>query len=143
ILIRPGEAIPFGRPYRTHLNRPRKLLITRKKIRPLPTHRLACRRVSPRSSDHRSSSSSSSSDSLPVHSSGLDAPDQTHSGSSTTVASPRLCYPPRRAPRRSKGFCRWCAAPLSTLYPPTTSESSLGDSSERPLHSSSHSAAPS
>ncbi|GKF34572.1 hypothetical protein Tco_0107772 [Tanacetum coccineum] len=52
-LIRPGEAIPFGRPYRTHLNGPRKL--------------------SPRSPDHHSSSSSSSSDSLPVHSLGLDA----------------------------------------------------------------------
>ncbi|GJR64963.1 hypothetical protein Tco_0011028 [Tanacetum coccineum] len=56
---------------------------------------------------------------------------------------PRLCYPPRRAPRRSEAFRRWCAAPLSTLYPPTTSESSSGDSSERPLHSSSHSAGPS
>ncbi|GKE94042.1 hypothetical protein Tco_1578897 [Tanacetum coccineum] len=57
--------------------------------------------------------------------------------------SPILCYPPRRAPRCSKIFCRWCAAPLSTLYPPTTSESSSGDSSERPLHASSHSAGPS
>nr|GFC62433.1 hypothetical protein [Tanacetum cinerariifolium] len=37
----------------------------------------------------------------------------------------------------------WCAAPLSTFYPPTKSESSSGDSSERPLHSSSHSAGPS
>ncbi|GJU36605.1 reverse transcriptase domain-containing protein [Tanacetum coccineum] len=55
----------------------------------------------------------------------------------------RLCYPPRRAPRRSEAFRRWCAAPLSTLYPLTTSESSLGNSSERPLHSSSHSARPS
>ncbi|GKG15835.1 hypothetical protein Tco_0358158 [Tanacetum coccineum] len=35
------------------------------------------------------------------------------------------------------------AAPLSTLYPPTTSESSSGDSSERPLHSSTHSTGPS
>ncbi|GKA37306.1 hypothetical protein Tco_0723871, partial [Tanacetum coccineum] len=49
----------------------------------------------------------------------------------------------RRAPRRSEAFRRWCAALLSTLYPPTTSESSLGDSSERPLHSSSHFARPS
>ncbi|GKF21572.1 hypothetical protein Tco_0070210, partial [Tanacetum coccineum] len=48
----------------------------------------------------------------------------------------------RRAPRRSEAFRRWCAAPLSTLYPLTTSESSSGDSSERPLHSSSHSAGP-
>ncbi|GJV71703.1 hypothetical protein Tco_1491698 [Tanacetum coccineum] len=101
------------------------------------------RRVLPRSLDHRPSSSSSSLDSLPVHSSGLDAPDQAHSGSLTRVASPRLGYPPRRALRRSEAFRRWCAAPLSTLYPPTTSESSSGDSSERPLHSSSHSARPS
>ncbi|GJY92025.1 hypothetical protein Tco_0507807 [Tanacetum coccineum] len=106
ILIRPGEAIPFGRPYRTHLNGPRKLLTVRKRVGPLPARRLACRHASPRSSDHHSSSSSSSSDSLPVHSSGLDASDQAHSGSSTR-------------------------------------DSSSGDSSERPLHLSSHSAGPS
>ncbi|GKA09614.1 hypothetical protein Tco_0688945 [Tanacetum coccineum] len=112
ILIRPREAIPFGRPYRTHLNGPRKLLTMRKRVGPLPAHILAWRRASPRSSDHHSSSSSSSSDSSPVYSSGLDAPDQAHYGSSTRDVSPRL-------------------------------ESSSGDSSERPLHSSSHSARPS
>ncbi|GKC64145.1 hypothetical protein Tco_1096743 [Tanacetum coccineum] len=143
ILIRPVEDIPFGRPYRTHLNGPRKLLTARKRVRPLPARRLASRHASPRSPDHHSSSSSSSSDSSPVHSLGLDAPHQAHSGSSTRDVSPRLCYPPRRAPRRSEAFRRWCAAPLSTLYPPTTSESSSGDSSERPLHSSSHSVGPS
>ncbi|GKE11315.1 hypothetical protein Tco_1414866 [Tanacetum coccineum] len=104
---------------------------------------LASRRVSPHSLDHRSSSSSSSLDSSPVYSSGLDASDQAHSGSSTRDVPPRLCYPLKRAPRRSKAFRRWCAAPLSTLYPPTTSESSSGDSSERPLHSFSHSVGPS
>ncbi|GJS08864.1 putative reverse transcriptase domain-containing protein [Tanacetum coccineum] len=143
ILIRPGEAIPFGRPYRTHLNGPRKLLTARKRVGPLPARRLAWRRASPRSSDHRPSSSSSSSDSSPVHSSDLDAPDQAHSRSSTRDVPPRLCYPPRRAPRCSEAFRRWCAAPLSTLYPPTTLESSSGDSSERPPHSSSHPAGPS
>ncbi|GJU12757.1 hypothetical protein Tco_1135153 [Tanacetum coccineum] len=143
ILIRPGVAIPFGRPYRTHLNGSRKLLTARKRVGPLPARRLAWRHVSPRSSDHHPSSSSLSLDSSPVHSSGLDAPDQAHSGSSTRVASPRLGYPPRRSPRRSKAFRHWCAAPLPTLYPPTTSESSSGDSSERPLHSSLHSAGPS
>ncbi|GKB51222.1 hypothetical protein Tco_0901975 [Tanacetum coccineum] len=66
-LIRPEEAIPFGRPYRTHLNGPRKLLTARKRY----------------------------------------------------------------------------AASLSTWYPPTTLESSSGDSSERPMHLSSHSARPS
>ncbi|GKE86854.1 hypothetical protein Tco_1560596, partial [Tanacetum coccineum] len=79
---------------------------------------LAWRRASPRSSDHHPSSSSSSSDSLPVHSSGLDAPDQAHSGSSTRDVSPRLGYPLRRAPQRR-------------------------DSSERPLYSSSRSVGPS
>ncbi|GKB26699.1 putative reverse transcriptase domain-containing protein, partial [Tanacetum coccineum] len=86
--------------------------------------RLASRHASPRSSDHHSSSSSSSSDSSPVHSSGLDASDQAHSGPSTRDVSPRLSL-------------------LSTLYPPTTSESSSGDSSERPMYSSSHSVGPS
>ncbi|GJS46781.1 hypothetical protein Tco_0596902 [Tanacetum coccineum] len=143
ILIRPGEAIPFGRPYRTHFNEPRKLLTARKRVGPLPARRLAWRHASPRFSDHHSSSSSSSLDSLPVHSSGLDAPNQAHSGSSTRDVPPRLCYPSRRAPRRSEAFCCWCAAPLSTLYPPTTSESLSGDSSKRPLHLSSHSIGPS
>ncbi|GKB40669.1 hypothetical protein Tco_0885611 [Tanacetum coccineum] len=47
------------------------------------------------------------------------------------------------SPKSFSAFRHWCAAPLSTLYPPTTSESSLGDSSERPLHSSLHSTGPS
>ncbi|GKD10796.1 hypothetical protein Tco_1190481 [Tanacetum coccineum] len=63
--------------------------------------------------------------------------------SSTRDGPPRLCYPPRRASRCSEAFRHWCAAPLSSLYPSTTSESSSRDSSERPLHSSSHSAGPS
>ncbi|GJY26214.1 hypothetical protein Tco_0400940 [Tanacetum coccineum] len=63
IPIRPGEAIPFAQPYRTHLNGPRKLLTVRKRFGPLPALRLAWRRASPRSSDHHPSSSSSSSDS--------------------------------------------------------------------------------
>ncbi|GJS25043.1 hypothetical protein Tco_0453675 [Tanacetum coccineum] len=51
--------------------------------------------------------------------------------------------PPSQDPYVATAFRHWCAAPLSTLYPPTTSDSSIGDSSERPLHSSSHSAGPS
>ncbi|GJR49241.1 hypothetical protein Tco_1399762 [Tanacetum coccineum] len=39
--------------------------------------------------------------------------------------------------RRSDAFRCWRSAPLSTPYPPTTSESSLGSSSERSLDSSS------
>ncbi|GJU57416.1 hypothetical protein Tco_1235182 [Tanacetum coccineum] len=104
ILIRPGEAIPFGRPYRTHLNGPRKLLTARKRVGPLPLSKLCICNVYTRSLDHRSSSSRSSSDSSPVHSSGLDAPDQAYSGSSARDVPPRLCYPPGKAPRCSEAF---------------------------------------
>ncbi|GJT47925.1 hypothetical protein Tco_0974082 [Tanacetum coccineum] len=117
ILIRPGEAIPFGQPYRTHPNGPRKLLTARKRVGPFPARRLAWRHVSHRSSDRHSSpdftsdlsSSCSSSDSLSdtflgspsvslsdtssVHSSGCDASGQTHSGPSTRVASSRSIAP--------------------------------------------------
>ncbi|GKD65839.1 hypothetical protein Tco_1307947, partial [Tanacetum coccineum] len=41
-----------------------------------------------------------------------------------------------RTPRHSEAYRRWKSAPLSTPYPPTTSESSLGSSSERSLDSS-------
>ncbi|GKA19323.1 hypothetical protein Tco_0699238 [Tanacetum coccineum] len=99
-----------------HLNKPRKLLTERKRVGPLPARRLESRHASPRSSDHHPSSSSSSSDSSSVHSS---------------------------APTNESISFIGCASPLSTLYPPTTSELSSGDSSERPLHSSSHSAGPS
>ncbi|GJS00627.1 putative reverse transcriptase domain-containing protein [Tanacetum coccineum] len=144
ILIRPGEAIPFGRPYRTHPNGPRKLLTTRKRVGHFPARRLAWRRVSHRSLDRYSSpdftsdssssgSSSDTSSGLPldslsdtslVHSLGCDASGQTHSGPLTRVASSR-------------------SAPLSTLYPLTTSESSPYSSSERSLDLSSLSVGPS
>ncbi|GKD13212.1 hypothetical protein Tco_1197619, partial [Tanacetum coccineum] len=113
---------------------------------------LAWRRVSHRTSNHHSSldftldsssssssldspsvvSSGSSSDSLSdsssVHSSGCDASGQSHSGPSTRVLSPRLVDPPVRTPRCSEAFIRWRSVPLSTLYPPTTSESSQDSS---------------
>ncbi|GKF27481.1 hypothetical protein Tco_0083375, partial [Tanacetum coccineum] len=100
--------------------------------------RLAWRRVSHRSLDRHSSpnftsdssssgsfsdsssdtSSSSPSDSLSdtssVHSLGCDASGQSHSGSSTRVASPRLVYPPVMTLRYHEAFRRWRSAPLST-----------------------------
>nr|GFB33223.1 hypothetical protein [Tanacetum cinerariifolium] len=119
------------------------VMTARKRVGPLPARRLTWRHVSPRFSDHRPSSSSLPTDFSPVHSSSLDAPDQTHSRSSTRVVSPRLCYPPVRAPQHSEAFRRWCASLLSIFYPPTTSKLSSGDSSERPLHLSLHSTGPS
>ncbi|GKE68902.1 hypothetical protein Tco_1526974, partial [Tanacetum coccineum] len=134
ILIRPREAIPFGRPYSILMGR-----------------------VSYFTSDSSSSSSSLDSssntssgsplDSLsytsPVYSSGCDASCQTHSGPSTRVATSRLVYPPVMTPRYSETFSRWRFASLSTPYPPTTSESSPYSFSERSLDSSLLSVGPS
>ncbi|GJU79363.1 putative reverse transcriptase domain-containing protein [Tanacetum coccineum] len=141
-LIRPDEAIPFGRPYRTHPNGPRKLLTARKRVRPLPAHRITWRRVSHHSSDRHSSSDSSSSSAPSDHSlSGHTLPDTTNADSSTPQ---RFIHPPlARTPRHSEAFRRWRSAPLSTSYLPTTSESSLGSSFERSLDSSLPSSRPS
>nr|GFC60327.1 hypothetical protein [Tanacetum cinerariifolium] len=96
------------------------------------------RRELARSSDHRSSSSSLSSDSSSVHSSGFVAPDQAYSGPSTRVASPRLVYPPVRAPRHNSPD--EMASPEHISLLPATSpflctnsfESSDGPSSQDP-----------
>ncbi|GKC40743.1 hypothetical protein Tco_1053127 [Tanacetum coccineum] len=129
ILIRLGEAIPFGRPYRTY-----------------PSGSYSSSSGSSLDSLSNTSSGSPSdslSDTSAVHSSGFDASGPTHVGPSTRVASSRLVYTPVMTPRYSEAFSRWRSAPLSTPYPPTTSESSPDSSSERSLDSSSLSAGPS
>ncbi|GJW76769.1 hypothetical protein Tco_0138451 [Tanacetum coccineum] len=113
-LIRPGEAIHFGRPYRTHSNGPCGLLTARKRVGPIPAHH-----------------------SLSEHT----PPDTTNADTSTPQRFVHRSL--ARTPRRSEAFRRWRSAPLSTPYPPTTSESSLGLSSERSLDSSSLSSGPS
>ncbi|GKB11167.1 putative reverse transcriptase domain-containing protein, partial [Tanacetum coccineum] len=55
MILSPGQPIPYGRPYRYHLNRPIHMMTARKRVGPLPTHRLAVRH----SADHSSSDSSS------------------------------------------------------------------------------------
>ncbi|GJU15805.1 hypothetical protein Tco_1143771 [Tanacetum coccineum] len=106
-LIRPGEAIPFGRPYHTHPNGPQS-----------------------------SSSSAPSDHSLSKHT----PPDTTDADLSTPQRFVHRSL--ARTPRHSKAFRRWRSAPLSTPYPPTTLESSLGSSSERSLDLSSPSSGP-
>ncbi|GKB74932.1 hypothetical protein Tco_0936344 [Tanacetum coccineum] len=115
ILVRPDEAIPFGRPYHIHPNGPRKLLTTRKRVVHFLARRLAWRRISYRFFQNR-------------HSSQLRLFNQTH----------LLQF---HLQTLHAYFIR--SAPLSTLYLPTTSESSLDSSSERSLDSSSPSARPS
>ncbi|GJV06156.1 putative reverse transcriptase domain-containing protein [Tanacetum coccineum] len=81
-------------------------------------------------------------DSSPVHSLGLDAPDQAHSGSSTRDKSPRFVT--LRGEHHDVVRHTVVGVLLRYhLYPPTTSESSLEIPSERPMHSSPHSAGPS
>ncbi|GKF01539.1 hypothetical protein Tco_0028462, partial [Tanacetum coccineum] len=112
IPIRPGEAIPFGRLYRTHLNRPHKLLTARKRVRPIPDHRLAWRHVSHHSSDRHSSPDSSSSSAPSDHSlSGHTPPHTTDVDSSTPQRFVHRSL--ARTPRHSEAFRRWRSTPLS------------------------------
>ncbi|GJY33514.1 hypothetical protein Tco_0417983 [Tanacetum coccineum] len=51
MILSPRQPIPLGRLYRYHLNRPVHMMTARKRVGPLPTHRLAVRH----SADHSSS----------------------------------------------------------------------------------------
>nr|GEY77350.1 hypothetical protein [Tanacetum cinerariifolium] len=76
MILAPRHPIPYHRPYRYHLNGPFHMLTARKRVGPLPTHRLAVRHsVDQASLDFHldASSDSSSRHSLPDHSS-LDLP---------------------------------------------------------------------
>ncbi|GKE51639.1 hypothetical protein Tco_1486795, partial [Tanacetum coccineum] len=109
---------------------------------PIPARRLAWRRVSHHSFDHYSSPDSSSSSSPSDHSLSRHTPPDTTDADTSTP--PRFVHRSlARTPRRCEAFRRWRSAPLSTPYPPTTLESSLGSSSERSLDSSSPSSRPS
>ncbi|GKF32355.1 hypothetical protein Tco_0102153 [Tanacetum coccineum] len=80
------------------------------------------------SSSHLSSDHSLSRHSISSHSlSGHASPGITISDSSTP---PRFVHPPlARTPQCSEAYLHWRSTQLSTMYPPTTSESSAGDSS--------------
>nr|GEW43143.1 hypothetical protein [Tanacetum cinerariifolium] len=136
ILIRPGEEIPIGRLYRTYPGGPRKALTVRNSVRPLPFYRLALRYTSHHldhftsgslsihsSSDHSPSRHFSSGHSLSGHT----PPDTIDADSSTP---PRFIHPSlARTLRCSEAYLRWRYASLSTMYLPTTFESSARDSS--------------
>ncbi|GKC86489.1 hypothetical protein Tco_1147138 [Tanacetum coccineum] len=128
--------IPIGRLYRTHPGGPCRALTVRKSVRPLPSHRLALRYTS-HHLDHFTSVSSSSGHSSSDHSSSghsiLGHSLPRHASPNTTVANsstpPRFGYPPlARTPWCCEAYLRWRSAPLSTMYPLTTSKSSAGDS---------------
>ncbi|GKD74627.1 hypothetical protein Tco_1332909, partial [Tanacetum coccineum] len=77
MILAPRQPIPHGRPYRYHLNGPVHMMTARKRVGPLPTHRLAVRHpvdhsssdyFSPDDSARDSSSDSPSEASLDFHS---------------------------------------------------------------------------
>ncbi|GJS98782.1 hypothetical protein Tco_0819952 [Tanacetum coccineum] len=136
ILIRPGEDIPIGRLYRTHPGGPCRTLTTRKLVRPLPSHRLALRYTSHHldhftsrsSSSHSSSDHSSSGHYISGHSLSGHTPLDTTDADLSTPS--RFVHPSlAKTPRCSEAYLCWRSAPLSIMYPPTTSESSAIDSS--------------
>ncbi|GKD16724.1 hypothetical protein Tco_1205882 [Tanacetum coccineum] len=131
ILPAPSADIPIGRLYRTHPGGPCRALTTRNSVRPLPYHRLALRYTShhlDRFTFGSSSGHSSSGNSISGHSlSGHASPNTTIADLSTPL---RFVYPPlARTPQCSEAYLCWRSALLSNIYPPTTSESSAGDSS--------------
>nr|GEY56638.1 hypothetical protein [Tanacetum cinerariifolium] len=138
--------IPIGRLYRTHLGGPCKALTARKSVRLLPFYRLALRYTS-HHLDHftsRSSSCHSSLDHSSIRHSISDHSSYDHSSSGhsilghslsghtppdTTVVEfsmpPRFVYPSlARKSWCSEAYRRWRSTLLSTMYTPTTSESS-------------------
>ncbi|GJT36549.1 hypothetical protein Tco_0926968 [Tanacetum coccineum] len=124
IIVRPGEAIPFGRPYRTHLNGPRKFLTKRQRVIPIPARRLARRRVSHHSPDRHSSPDSSSSSAPSDHSlSGHTPPDATDADSSTPQRFSSLGSSSKRlldsSPPSSRKSRKRCRSPTASVPLPT------------------------
>ncbi|GJS29670.1 hypothetical protein Tco_0490290 [Tanacetum coccineum] len=62
MVLAPGQPIPHGRPYHYHLNGPVHMMTVRKRVAPLPTHRLATSSDSSADALSDSASSRSSSD---------------------------------------------------------------------------------
>ncbi|GKA92668.1 hypothetical protein Tco_0814593, partial [Tanacetum coccineum] len=125
ILIRPGQDIPIGQLYRTHAGGPCRALTARKSVRPLPSHRLALRSFIICAFYFRSFIIWAFY--FGSFSSGHTPPVTTIVDSSTPS---RFIYPPlARTSRYSEAYRRWRSAPLSTMYPSMTFESSAEDSS--------------
>nr|GEY08049.1 hypothetical protein [Tanacetum cinerariifolium] len=130
MILAPRQPIPHGRPYRYHPNKPVYMMTTRKRVGPLPTHRLAVRHsVNYSSSDHFTLDDSlrdSSSNSLlktSLDSSADALSDSSSSHSTSDHSSPAL-------PSSVRPSHYLCSLVLSILHSSATI-------TERPSHSSS------
>ncbi|GKA63340.1 putative reverse transcriptase domain-containing protein [Tanacetum coccineum] len=125
ILERHIHTAPIGQLYRTHAGGPCRALTARKSVRPLPSHRLALRSFIICAFYFRSFIIWAFY--FGSFSSGHTPPVTTIVDSSTPS---RFIYPPlARTSRYSEAYRRWRSAPLSTMYPSMTFESSAEDSS--------------
>ncbi|GJW09270.1 hypothetical protein Tco_1575097 [Tanacetum coccineum] len=125
-----GQPIPHGRPYRYHLNGPVHMMTARKRIRPLPTHRLAVRHSDDySSSDHFSSDDSSrdSSSSSSLETSSNSFVDALSDSASNRSSSDHSLPTPSSGMRPSHHLC--------SLVPSIHRSSAA--ISERPSHDSS------
>ncbi|GKA72003.1 hypothetical protein Tco_0778219 [Tanacetum coccineum] len=135
MVLAPGQPIPHGRPYRYHLNGPVHMMTARKRVGPLPTHRLAVRHsVDYSSSDHFSSDDSSrdSSSSSSSETSSDSSADALSDSASSRSSSDHSLPTPSSGMRPSHHLC--------SLVPSIHRSSAA--ISDRPSHDSS-SASPS
>ncbi|GKC32129.1 hypothetical protein Tco_1039423, partial [Tanacetum coccineum] len=129
MVLAPGEPIPHGRPYRYHLNGPVHMMTVRKRVRPLPTHRLVVRHLVDYSSSDHFSSDDSSSDSSSSSSSetSSDSLANSLSDSASSRSSSDHSLPP--SPSGTRSSHRLCS-----LVPSIHHSSAI---SKRPSHDSS------
>ncbi|GKD60913.1 hypothetical protein Tco_1298422, partial [Tanacetum coccineum] len=137
ILVLPRQPIPVGRPYRTHPNRVLKMLTARKRVGPLPTHRLALRYTTDYSSlDHFTlddSSQDSPSEALSdSHSDTLSDSSSRHSSSGYVISdspcdsstaifarpSRKRCRSPTSSVPVASPVCRALSPVRADLLPP-------------------------
>ncbi|GJZ28743.1 putative reverse transcriptase domain-containing protein [Tanacetum coccineum] len=118
MILSPGQPIPHGRPYRYHLNGPVHMMTARKRVGPLPTHRLAVRH----SADH-SSSDSSSEASSDFHSDASSDSSSRHSLSDHSSPDlPSTSAGPSRKRRRSPMTSVPALSPVSGALSPVRAD---------------------
>ncbi|GKD56204.1 hypothetical protein Tco_1289591 [Tanacetum coccineum] len=129
MVLAPGQPIPHGRPYRYHLNGPVHMMTARKRVGPLPTHRLAVRHsVDYSSSDHFSSDDSSSDSSSSSSSeTSSDSPADALSDSASSHSSSDHSLP--ASPSGTRSSHRLCSLVLSVHHSSTIFERPSHDSS--------------
>ncbi|GKG43248.1 hypothetical protein Tco_0479932, partial [Tanacetum coccineum] len=118
MVLAPGQPIPHGRPYRYHLNGPVHMMTARKRVGPLPTHRLAVRH-----SANHSYSDSLSEASLDFHLDASSDPSLRHSLSDHSSPDlPSTSARPSRTRRRSPTTSVPALSPISGALSPVRAD---------------------